>query len=69
MATNLPVRQDDAPLATDADGAAPGAPAGPGQPAVQQNVAVALLPLALITLLVLAFIAAAWTFLAALPPA
>lgn len=36
---------------------------------VQQNVAVALVPLALIVLLVLAFIAAAWTFLAALPAA
>ena len=34
---------------------------------VQQNVSVALLPLALITLLVLTFVAAAWTFLAALP--
>lgn len=35
---------------------------------VQQNLAVAVLPLAIISLLVLAFIAAAWTFLAALPP-
>jgi hypothetical protein len=32
---------------------------------VQQNVAVALLPLALIVLLLLSFVAAAWTFLAA----
>lgn len=32
---------------------------------VQQNVAVALLPLALIAFAVLVFIAAAWTFLAA----
>jgi hypothetical protein len=67
MATNLPARQDDAALATGPEGAAPGPPAS-AQPAVEQNVAVALLPLALITLLVLAFIAAAWTFLAALPP-
>jgi len=32
---------------------------------VQQNMAVALLPLALIVLLLLSFAAAAWTFLAA----
>lgn len=68
MATNLPARQDDAPLATDTQQPAPGAQDGPRPPAARQNVAVALLPLALITLLVLAFIAAAWTFLAALPP-
>ena len=66
MATNLPARQDDAPLAMDTQ--QPGAEDGPRQAAARQNVAVALLPLALITLLVLAFIAAAWTFLAALPP-
>ncbi len=34
---------------------------------IEQNVAVGLLPLALITLLVIIFVAAAWTFLAALP--
>jgi hypothetical protein len=43
-----------------------------GEPAdrpVGQNVAVALLPLAIIGLLLISFVAAAWTFLAALPPA
>jgi hypothetical protein len=69
MATNLPARQDETPLAVTAD--PPGAAASDaGTPPVQQqNLAVALVPLALITLLVLAFIAAAWTFLAALPAA
>ena len=33
-----------------------------------QNLTVALLPLAIIGLLVASFVAAAWTFLAALPP-
>jgi hypothetical protein len=36
---------------------------------VQQNVGVGLIPLALIMVLLLAFVAAAWTFLAAQPPA
>lgn len=65
MATNLPARHDDASLAVDAESGA-GVEA-PRPPTVQQNVSVALLPLAVIALLVLAFIAAAWTFLAALP--
>ena len=33
----------------------------------RQNLRVALLPLAIIAFLVVAFVAAAWTFLAALP--
>ncbi|MDP9270456.1 MAG: hypothetical protein M3P14_05715 [Chloroflexota bacterium] len=37
----------------------------PQRQEIQQNLWVALLPLALITLLVLAFVAAAWTILAA----
>ena len=39
----------------------------PQQQAVAQNVRVALLPLAIIAFTLIAFIAAAWTFLAALP--
>ena len=35
---------------------------------VEQNVRVALLPLAIIAFTLIAFIAAAWTFLSALPP-
>lgn len=40
----------------------------PQQQLVQQNVRVALLPLAIIAFTLIAFVAAAWTFLAALPP-
>ena len=36
---------------------------------VRQNVRVALLPLAIIVFILLAFVAAAWTFLTALPAA
>jgi len=39
----------------------------PQQQAVAQNIRVALLPLAIIAFTLIAFIAAAWTFLAALP--
>jgi hypothetical protein len=41
----------------------------PQRQTAQQNIRVALLPLAIIAFLVIAFVAAAWTFLAALPPA
>jgi hypothetical protein len=40
----------------------------PQRQVVAQNVRVALLPLAIIGFTLIAFIAAAWTFLAALPP-
>lgn len=39
----------------------------PQRQMVQQNLRVALLPLAIVAFIVLAFVAAAWTFLAALP--
>jgi hypothetical protein len=41
----------------------------PQQQVTGQNLRVALLPLAIIAFLVIAFVAAAWTFLAALPHA
>jgi hypothetical protein len=41
----------------------------PQRQVTQQSVRVALLPLAIVALLVLTFVAAAWTFLAALPHA
>lgn len=41
----------------------------PQQQTVQQNVRVALLPLAIVIFVLLAFVAAAWTFLTALPAA
>jgi hypothetical protein len=40
----------------------------PQRQVVAQNVRVALLPLAIIAFTLIAFVAAAWTFLAALPP-
>lgn len=52
-------------LAASDGSEASGAPA----PRSRQNITVALLPLAIIGLLVVSFAAAAWTFLAALPPA
>jgi hypothetical protein len=58
MDSNLPATQADAPLALRED--APAEPAPRRQP-----ISVAFLPLALITFIVLAFIIATWTFLAA----
>jgi hypothetical protein len=68
MDANLPAPREDAALVTDTG---TGAAAGdhPAPPAAEQNLGVALLPLAVIALLVLAFVAAAWTFLASLPAA
>ena len=55
MTTNLPATQDE-PQAT---------PAGAQPPlAVERPLGVALLPLALASFVVLAFVMAAWTFLA-----
>ncbi len=59
---NLPATRSEQP--------APDLHAGhedPQHQQVQQNIGAGLLPLALIILLVLAFVAAAWTFLAAQP--
>lgn len=39
----------------------------PQRQVVRQNLRVALLPLAIIAFILIAFVAAAWTFLAALP--
>jgi len=68
MDANLPVPREETSLTAEA-GAGMASADAPQQPAVEQNLGVALLPLAVITLLVLAFVAAAWTFLASLPPA
>lgn len=55
MTTNLPATQDDAPVA----------PVEAHAPlSVERPVGVALLPLALATLVILAFVIAAWTFVA-----
>jgi hypothetical protein len=70
MTQNLPAtRPDEAPLVLDTLHDLHADNVDPQQQHVQQNVGVALLPLALIAILVLAFVAAAWTFLAAQPPA
>ncbi|MDQ2934740.1 MAG: hypothetical protein M3R49_07115 [Chloroflexota bacterium] len=58
MSTNLPVTQDESRAIVELPEERP-----PPEP--RQNLAVALLPLALIAFLILSFVVAAWTFLAA----
>jgi hypothetical protein len=67
MTKNLPARQEHGELVVDTVHDLHPDHVDPQNPHVQQNVSVALLPLALVTLLVLTFVAATWTFLAALP--
>jgi hypothetical protein len=69
MTGNLPATTPQAPLVVDEGGDLHPDHHDPQHQEVRQNLRVALLPLALIILLVLAFIATAWTFLAAAPPA
>ena len=64
----LPAAREPAPLVIDTVHDLHGDHRDPQHQEIQQNVSVAFLPLALIMLLVLTFIAAAWTVLAALPP-
>jgi len=66
MDSNLPVTREETALALDT-ATRPEAVPNPQEQQVQQNLAVALLPLAIIAFLVVSFVAAAWTFLAALP--
>ena len=65
MTENLPARQEHGELVVDTVHDMHADHHDPQHQEVQQNLAVALLPLALIALLVLVFVAAAWTFLAA----
>ena len=65
MSQNLPARQEEGELVLDTVHDMHPDHRDPQHQQVQQNVSVALLPLALIGLLVLTFAAAAWTFLAA----
>lgn len=66
MQPNLPATRDEAPLVVADPNAEEGFESHAAQrPEQHQNLGVALLPLALIAFIVLAFIAAAWTFLAA----
>jgi len=68
MSENLPARRDEAPLVVDTVHDLHADHHDPQSQEVQQNLAVALIPLALIAFLVVSFAAAAWTFLAAQPP-
>jgi hypothetical protein len=68
MKENLPARSEHGELVVDTVHDMHADHHDPQHQEIQQNVSVALLPLALIVLLVLTFVAAAWTFLAALPP-
>jgi hypothetical protein len=65
MTDNLPARREHGEMVVDTVHDLHADHHDPQHQDVQQNVAVALLPLALIALMVLTFVAAAWTFLAA----
>jgi len=68
MSSNLPAPRDETGLVLDTTHDLHPDHHDPQRQEVQQNLRVALLPLAIIGFGVVAFIAAAWTFLAALPP-
>jgi hypothetical protein len=67
MTQNVPAPRNEVPLVVDTVHELHDDQRDPQEQEVQQNLAVALLPLALIAFLVLSFAAAAWTFLAAQP--
>jgi hypothetical protein len=70
MTRNLPAtKTDEAPLVVDTVHDLHADHVDPQHQYVQQNIGAGLIPLAVIVVLVLAFVAAAWTFFAALPPA
>ena len=65
MSSNLPATRDEGSLAVDTAHDLHADHHDPQHQDVRQNLAVAALPLAIATFLVLAFVVAAWTFLAA----
>jgi hypothetical protein len=68
MTQNLPAtRNEDAALVIAGSDEPVTAEHDPQHQEVQQNIAAGLIPLALVVLLLVLFIAAAWTFLAAQP--
>jgi len=69
MEPNLPATHEETGLVLDTTHDLHVDHVDPQQQVTRQNLRVALLPLAIIAFLVVAFVAAAWTFLAALPPA
>jgi hypothetical protein len=68
MSSNLPATQGDGELVVDTVHDLHADQEDPQRQKVQQNLRSALLPMALVAFLIVAFVAAAWTFLAALPP-
>jgi hypothetical protein len=70
MSENLPAtRPEAAPLVVDTVHDMHADHVDPQHQYVQQNIGAGLIPLAVVVLIVLAFIAAAWTFFAAQPAA
>ena len=69
MEPNLPAKHEEHGLVLDTVHDLHGDHVDPQRQVVKQNLRVALLPLAIVAFLVLTFVAAAWTFLAALPHA
>jgi len=68
MQSNLPATHEETGLVLDTTHDLHPDHHDPQRQEVRQNLRVALLPLAIIGFGIVAFIAAAWTFLAALPP-
>ncbi|MEP7041120.1 MAG: hypothetical protein ABI864_06050 [Chloroflexota bacterium] len=68
MEQNVPAKAEEHGLVLDNAHDLYGDHVDPQLQVVRQNIRVALLPLAIIAFTLIAFIAAAWTFLTALPP-
>lgn len=68
MEPNVPAKAEETGLVLDTTHHLHRDHLDPQLQVTHQNVRVALLPLAIITFTLIAFIAAAWTFLTALPP-
>ena len=67
MESNVPAASEQTRLVLDTTHELHGEEGDPQLQVVQQNLRVAILPLAIVAFTLIAFIAAAWTFLSALP--
>ena len=67
MEPNVPAKADETALVIDTTHDLHRDHVDPQLQVVRQNIRVALLPLAIIAFILIAFVAAAWTFLSALP--
>ena len=67
MESNVPAASEQTGLVLDTTHDLHGEEGDPQLQVVQQNLRVAILPLAIVAFTLIAFIAAAWTFLSALP--